>query len=67
MVLKAKTFRNVIRLLHVLVKAIFCSIFLLMLSVTQVKIERSGEKMLLQEVIKKIKTQKKAFIIFQQK
>ena len=61
------TFRNIARLFHVHVEIIFCSISFLQLSVTQVKIEGSSKKMLLQEVIKKIKVQKKTFIIFSTK
>ena len=42
-------------------------LFYFLVVVIQVKIEGSGKKMLLQEVIKKIKTQKKTFIVFSTK
>ena len=45
----------------------FGSISFLLLSVTQVKTEGSSKKMLLQEVIKKIKTQMETFILFSKK
>ena len=61
---QACTFSNIARLFLVIVEIILCSISFLLGSVTQVKIEGSGKKMLLQEVIKKIKTQKKTFILF---
>ena len=58
----ANTFRNIARLLHMLVEITFCSIPSFLLSVTQVKTKASSKKMQLQEVIKKIKTQIKIFI-----
>ena len=45
----------------------FGSISFSLLSVTQVKTEGSSKKMLLQEVIKKIKTQMETFILFSTK
>ena len=64
---QASTFSNIARLFHVIVEIILCSISFLLGSVTQIKTEGSGKKVLLQEVIKKIKTQKKISFFFQQK
>ena len=64
---QASTFSNIARLFHVIVEIIWCSISFLLWSVTQVKIEESGKKMLLQEVIKKIKHRRKLSFFFQQK
>ena len=55
------------RLFHALMEINFGSISFLLLSVTQVKTEGSSKKMLLQEVIKKIKTQMETFILFSKK
>ena len=66
---QASTFRYIATLFHVLAEIIFYLISLLLLSVTRIKMEGSGNKMLLQEVNKKRKTQKKKlfFILFSTK
>ena len=61
------TLRNIAMLFHALVGITFCSISTWLLSFTQVKTEASSKKMQLQEVIRKIKTQKKTFIHFSTK